>query len=216
MILIGRYRSPFTRRVAVTLRLLGIPYEHRPFTAWTHLDRVRAANPVGRVPALILDSGETLFDSTAILDYLDVLAGPERALVPAREPDRHQVLRIVACAMGALEKVVAALYERTMHPAEKVHEPWVQHNEDQARSALEWLEAIEPAPWLGGDAMTQADITTAVMLDFTRIVNPRLVNAQSYPRLDAHAARCNALPAFAETFPVNEVDQANPTLPDAK
>jgi glutathione S-transferase len=190
-------------------------YKHRPFTAWTHLDDIRAVNPVGRVPALILDSGETLFDSNAILDYLDVLAGPERALVPVREPHRHQVLRIVACAMGALEKVVAALYERTIHPADKVYEPWVKHNEDQARSALTWLEAIEPAPWLGGNAMTQADVTTAVMLDFTRIVNPRLVDMETYPRLNAHAARCNALSAFAETLPVNEVDQANPRLPGA-
>src|SRR5438067_8784017 len=105
MILIGRYRSPFTRRVAVSMRLFGLDYEHRPLTVWTHLDDVRRTNPVGRVPALILDSGETLFDSHAILDYLDELAGPRRALVPASEPERHRVLRIVACAMGALEKV---------------------------------------------------------------------------------------------------------------
>ena len=105
-------------------------------------ERGPASNPVGRVPSLILDSGETPFDSSAILDYLDTLAGPERALVPATEPQRHEVLRIVACALGVLEKVVAALYERTTHPSEKVHEPWIEHNEAQARSALVWLEAI--------------------------------------------------------------------------
>ena len=67
MVLIGRYRSPFTRRVAISMRLLGIAYEHRPHTAWRNLQEVRAVNPVGRVPALILDSGEGLFDSSAIL-----------------------------------------------------------------------------------------------------------------------------------------------------
>ena len=142
MILVGRYRSPFTRRVAIAMRLLGFEYEHRPYTAWSNLDQVRAVNPVGRVPALVLDSGETLFDSSAILDYLDQLAGPERALLPVQEPERHRVLRISACALGVLEKVVAALYERTMHPPEKVHAPWVQHNEAQARSGLEWLGAL--------------------------------------------------------------------------
>ena len=216
MTLIGRYRSPFTRRVAVTLKLLGITYEHRPFTAWTHLDEVRAFNPVGRVPALILDSGETLFDSYAILDYLDTLVGPERALVPTREPQRHQVLRIVAGAMGALEKIVAALYEQTMHPPEKVHAPWVKHNEDQGRSALQWLEttAEGASPWLNGSgSITQADVTTAVMVDFAAIVNPGIIGAPAYPRLRVHAARCNALPAFADTFPANGVDQANPVLP---
>jgi len=213
VILIGRYRSPFTRRVAIAMRLLGIAYEHRPHTTWRNLEQVRAVNPVGRIPALILDSGEALFDSSAILDYLDKIAGPARALVPPREPERHRVLRVVACALGALEKVVAALYEQTMHPAEKVHEPWVAHNENQALSALAWLAEIEPLSWLAGSTLTQADITTVVMIDFTRIVNPKLIPEGRYPGLDRLVTRCNALPAFAETRPTAEVDQANPALP---
>lgn len=213
MILIGRYRSPFTRRVAIAMRLLGFAYEHRPHTAWRNLKEVRAVNPVGRVPALVLDSGETLFDSSAILDYLDQLAGPERALIPPREPERHQALRVVACALGALEKVVAALYEQTMHPPEKVHQPWIAHNESQAVSALHWLEALAPSPWLVGPRLTQADITTVVMYDFTRIVNPALMPDGRFPSIDRLAARCSSLAAFSETRAISEVDQANPALP---
>jgi glutathione S-transferase len=213
VIVVGRYRSPFARRVAISMRLLGIPYEHRPHTAWSNLSEVRAVNPVGRVPALVLDSGETLFDSSAILDYVDQLAGADRALVPTREPDRHRVLRVTACALGVLEKVVAALYEVTMHPPEKVHAPWIEHNEGQARSGLEWLAAIEPSPWLAGERMTQADVTTVVMYDFTRIVNPRLIPDGLYPSLDALARRCADMPAFSATRPAAEVDQANPRLP---
>jgi glutathione S-transferase len=213
MILIGRYRSPFTRRVAIAMRLLGMDYEHRAQTAWRNLQDVRVANPVGRVPALILDSGESLFDSSAILDYLDHIAGPERALVPAREPERHQVLRVVACALGALEKVVAALYEQTMHPPEKVHQPWIAHNESQALSGLEWLAALASSSWLAGARLTQADITTVVLYDFTRIVNPGLIPHGRFPRIDELAARCSELPAFSETRPSGEVDQANPALP---
>lgn len=213
MILVGRYRSPFTRRVGISLRLLGIAYEHRPRTAWSNLKEVRDVNPVGRVPALILASGETLFDSSAILDYLDHVVGPARALVPAVEPERHCVLRFTACALGVLEKVVAALYERTMHPPEKVHAPWIAHNEDQARSGLQWLAAPAATPWLAGSALTQADITTVVMYDFTRIVNPDLVREGLYPRLDALAQRCATLPAFAHTQPVSAVDQPDPALP---
>jgi len=138
MILVGRYRSPFARRVAISLRCLGIAYEHRPVTAWTHLAEVRGLNPVGRIPALVLDSGEVLFDSSAILDYLDHRVGAARALVPMEEPRRHEVLRIV---------------------------------------------------------------------------DPALVAPAAYPRLAALAARCDALPAFAETLPVGGVDQANPALP---
>jgi len=170
-------------------------------------------NPVGRVPALVLDTGEVLFDSSAILDHLDQLAGPERALVPAHEPKRREVLRIVACALGALEKVVAALYEQTMHPPEKVHAPWVTHNESQALGGLKWLAALAPAPWLAGDRLTQADITTVVMYDFTRIVSPKLIPDGRFPSLDKLAARSTELPAFSQTLPVGEVDQANPALP---
>jgi glutathione S-transferase len=213
VILVGRYRSPFTRRVAISLRALGIGYEHRPITTWTHLDAVRALNPVGRIPALVLDSGEVLFDSAAILDYLDHLVGPERALVPLAEPERHEVLRVVHCAMGILEKVVAGLYERTMHQPEKVHEPWVRHNESQARSGLAWLEGRAGEGWLALGRLTQADISAVAMFDFTRIVNPALVADKSYPGIDALSRRCNALPAFAETQPNAAVDRADPALP---
>lgn len=215
MILVGRYRSPFSRRVAVSMRLLGLPYEHRPHTAWSHLDEVRKVNPVGRVPALVLDSGETLFDSSAILDHLDQLVGPQRALVPAGEPDRHRVLRITACALGVLEKVVAELYERTMRPPEKLHVPWAEHNLAQARSGLAWLESVAGDGWMVGDRLTQADITTVVMMDFTRLVNEGLLHEGACPRLDALARRCGDIAAFVDTRPVAAVDQANPALPAA-
>jgi glutathione S-transferase len=212
VILIGRYRSPFTRRVAISMRLLGFSYEHRAYTAWSNLSEVRAVNPVGRVPALILDSGEALFDSGAILDYLDRLVGPQSALVPAEEPERRRVLRIAACAMGVLEKVVAALYARTMYPPEKVHQPWIEHNQSQARCGLQWLDALEPAAALAGGALTQAEVTTMAMYDFTRLVNPQLVPDGAYPRLDALAAHCREIPAFRDTRPVSSADQADPTL----
>lgn len=215
MILVGRNRSPFSRRVAVTLRLLGLDYEHRPYTTWSNLKEVRDANPVGRVPALILDDGEALFDSSAILDYIDVLVGPERALVSPKDPERRDTMRIVACAMGALEKVVAALYAQTMYPPEKHHRPWIEHNKSQARSGLQWLDNQPEDRWFDGGKISQAEVTTAVMLDFTQIVLPDLLAGDRYPRLNALSARCHAIPAFRDTYPGDAVDQSNPTLPTA-
>jgi glutathione S-transferase len=213
MLLIGRNRSPFSRRVAVSLRILGLEYEHHAFTAWTHLGEVRKLNPVGRVPALVLDDGEVLFDSAAILDYLDGMVGPDRALIPALEPERRRVLRIVACAMGVLEKVVAVLYANTMYPPEKLHQPWVAHNEAQAASGLRWLNNLPNRKWLAGDRISQADVTTAVMLDFTRIVNPAMLEAEPYPRLESLLNECRPLRAFLETYPADDVDRSNPMLP---
>jgi len=215
MILYGRYRSPYTRRVAVTLKTYQLDYQHRPITAWTHLDELRRINPVGRIPALVLDSGEVLVESYAIIDYLDELVRPDQALIARSGPNRRQVQRIIACATGALDKIVHALYARTMYPPEKIHQPWIDHSEAQATSALQWLEAIDLGGWLVGESMTQADVTTVVMFDFARIVNPALVAPDRYPRLTALADRCGEMPQFAETRPVTAVDGTDPTLPGA-
>ena len=201
MILVGRYRSPFTRRVAITMRLLGLSYEHRPMTAWENLADVQTLNPVGRVPALILDDGEVLFDSAAILDHLDQLAGSARALVPASGPERRTVQRLVALALGVIEKDVAIVYERNMRPEEKQHTPWIERCAGQVSSGLAALDGIDPSPWLMGETITQADVTTGVMVDFIRLTNPDLLPARRYPNLGTLAAHCADLTAFAETTP---------------
>ena len=95
---------------------------------------------------------------------------------------------------------------------EKIHQPWIEHNENQARSGLQWLTSLPQSPALTGAAFTQADVTTIAMYDFTRIVNARLIPDGMYPRLDALAARCSEVPAFRDTRPVASVDQANPSL----
>ena len=75
MILIGQYDSSFVRRVGIALRLYDLPFEHRPWSVFGDADKVRALNPLGRVPILVLDGGEVLADSAAILDHLDEQAG---------------------------------------------------------------------------------------------------------------------------------------------
>lgn len=201
MILVGRYRSPFTRRVAVSLRLLGLPCEHRPLSAWDAFEEVRAVNPLARIPALILDDGEVLYDSNAIVDYIDQLVGPELALTPPSGAARRRVLRFVALALGVTDKVVAVVYEQAQHKPEQVSEGWIERCEKQARSGLAALESENPTLWLAGDRLTQADIATVVMYDFVRLVNPSLLSPGVYPCLDALAARCAELPAFRDTRP---------------
>ncbi len=83
VILIGQYDSPFVRRVAIALRLYGMPFEHRPWSVFGDADALAAYNPLKRVPTLVLDDGDVLIDSAIILDWLDEVAGPERALFPA-------------------------------------------------------------------------------------------------------------------------------------
>jgi glutathione S-transferase len=120
MLLIGVNRSPFTRRVAITLNIYGVPFEQRALSGFDNRAEVRASNPLGRIPALMLDSGETLIDSSAIIDYLDEVYGHDRPLTPRRGADRRAVLRVAAMMMGACEKCLHAAYERNRRPPEKL------------------------------------------------------------------------------------------------
>jgi glutathione S-transferase len=89
MQLIGVNRSPHTRRVAITLKLYGVPFEQRDLSGFGNRAEVRLANPLGRIPALVLDDGETLIDSAAIIDHLDQTYGGTQPLTPAAGPDRR-------------------------------------------------------------------------------------------------------------------------------
>ncbi len=201
MILIGRYLSPFTRRVAVSLMLLKLPFERRALTAWTDLDELRKLNPVGRVPALILDDGEMIFESSAILDEIDRMVGPERALLPADGLERRAALRMTAVALGIMDKAAAARYERVMRPEDKIHQPWIDHNIGQVMSGLEWLNAQFVAP---PETASQTVISSVVAYDFLEFAMSDLVDLGRFSTLRDLALRCRELPAFRETRP--EID----------
>lgn len=202
MILIGRYLSPFTRRVAVSLHVLGLPFERRALSAWQNLEELRRLNPVGRVPALILDDGEMIFESGAILDEIDRMVGLDRALLPGGTA-RREALRITSVALGVMDKAAAARYERVMRPEEKIHQPWIDHNVGQVLSGLAWLDdhfAGTPLP----PVMSQPVISTVIAYDFLAFAMTEMVDLKPFTNLRALSKACADLPAFAETRP--EID----------
>lgn len=164
MLLIGVNRSPYTRRVAITLHAYGMTYEQKALSGFDQRDEVRTSNPLGRIPALVLDSGEALLDSAAIIDHLDELHGREHSLTPASGPERRAVLNVAAMMMGACDKLLQGAYERNRKPAEKVHQPWIDDCLAQAAHALEAVDAMtEPgAPYLLFGRLTQADVTAFI------------------------------------------------------
>ncbi|WP_306225693.1 glutathione S-transferase family protein [Bosea beijingensis] len=199
MILIGQYDSPFVRRVGITLALYRLPFEHRPWSVFADGEKVRAFNPLMRVPTLVLDDGEVLIDSAGMIDALDDLAGPERALCPRSGPLRRQTLSVVALAMGAAEKAVSLFYELRLH--EQVSAVWAERCSGQILSALAALErdrAGRNTPYWFGETLGHADIAAAVALRFITEAHPGLVDPAAIPTLAAHAAGLEALPVFAE------------------
>jgi glutathione S-transferase len=201
MILIGMFDSPFVRRVAVSLRLLEVPFEHRNWSAYRDFELIRQFNPLGRVPALVLPDGEALVDSNAILDFLDDSAGPGRALLPRSGVERRRALHIIALALGAADKGILLLEDTLFRPRAKSYEPRIDRFRSQMHGALaeiDRLAQMQIDEWMVAGRMTQADITLTCVFGF---LCDALQLGQSwvlYPGLTALSARCEGLPAFRE------------------
>jgi glutathione S-transferase len=202
MILIGQYDSPFVRRVAIAMRLYGLAFEHRPWSTFGDGDRIAAFNPLRRVPTLVLDDGEALLESTAILDYLDELVGPEQAMIAGHGPQRRRALWICALATGLADKAVSLLYEHVLRK-DRQSQIWVERCHRQIGDVLDVLErerAAVTSPFWFGLRIGHADIALACALRFTGEAHPDLFDAARHPALADHAARCEALPVFAEVL----------------
>ena len=196
MILIGQYDSPFVRRVAIALHHYGLPFERRLLSVFQDFAAMLAVNPLGKVPALVLDDGEALYDSRAIIEHLESLASPDRRLTPADSALAREMLRVEAVAIGLAEK----LYERGIEFARRApgtQDPaWIERLERQIESALLWLEEQAATPWVIGAAMTRADLALVTAATFAAEKQPQLYKADSRPGIEAHRQRCEALPVF--------------------
>jgi glutathione S-transferase len=199
MFLIGQYDSPFVRRVAIAMRLYGISFDHKPWSTFGDADKIAPHNPLRRVPTLVLDSGEALIESTAILDYLDETVGPDKAMLPARGEARRRQLRLCALATGLGDKAVSLVYERVLRKEQL--KLWVERCEAQIGGVLSVLEqerAAVKTPYLFGERIGHADVAVACVLRFTGEAHASLFPPSRYPALTAHTARCEALAPFQE------------------
>jgi glutathione S-transferase len=199
MILIGMFDSPFVRRVAVSMNLLQMSFEHRNWSVGKDFELIRQFNPLGRVPALVLTDGDTLIESATILDFLDETAGSERALLPRSGEPRREALRIIAIAVGGAEKGVLQVYETAFRPPEKRYRPWVERCHTQTHAALAELDRlcqVRGGEWLIGNRITQADVTASCAYTFLSDALDINRDAVMYPALSALAGRCEALPEF--------------------
>jgi glutathione S-transferase len=191
--------SPFVRKIRIAASLLGLEREIAIEIADTMnaSDTVRQQNPLGKIPALVLEDGMVLFDSRVILDYLDHRAGGGK-IVPKDAAARFAALRLQALADGIMDASILVIYEGRWRPAER-HEPkWLEHQAGKVTRALASLEvappAIDPLPNIGQIALACALGYRDFRFAGTwRKDHPRLV-----AWLDQFAAQ---VPAFAATKP---------------
>jgi glutathione S-transferase len=190
MKLIGMLDSPYVRRVAISLQLLGLSFEHESLSVFRNFDAFSAVNPVVKAPTLVCDDGTVLMDSTLIIQYAEALAG--RSLLPSDPNALAHALRVLGLALAATDKAVQIIYERGLRPADKQHQPWLDRVRGQllaACDALEQQSSFSP--------LNQAGLSTAVAWEFIQQTLPDVVPAVRYPQLAAFSRAAELLPAFA-------------------
>ena len=203
MKLIGIYLSPFVRRVAVSLNILKILFELEEVFVFGEPEVVRRYNPLVRIPILVLDDGANLVESGAILDEIDYMVAPELRLTPSSNPLRRRVAQTAAIALASAEKAQWAFYEDRVRPVEKIHAPWIEHNDRQVLGGFGQLNEvaaqIDHREWIAGTpTISQADVTTTVAFTFANLSRPHLQLAERFPHLSGFAGRCESLPAFLD------------------
>ena len=193
--------SPYVRRVAVSMKLMNLAFDHQQVSVFRHFDRFAEINPVVKAPTLVCDDGTVLMDSNLILEYLEAVAPPGKGLMPGAVERKREALRLTGLAMAAAEKCVQIVYERDHRPMDKQFAPWMERVVGQANTAFDELEraARYVRPWLQGPTVTTADVAVACAWRFGQFYNEREVPVGRYPGLVEFSARAEALPAFAST-----------------
>lgn len=202
MQLIGMLDSPYVRRTAVALQLLGLRFEHRPLSVFRTFEAFGRINPVVKAPTLVCDDGTVLMDSTLIIEYAQALAlaqdASARRLWPAHPTALARALHIAGLALAACEKSVQIVYEHQLRPPEKQHAPWLERVGGQLRAACLELETACRCDPLAARTVdiNLAGVTTAVAWHFMMQMVPDAIPSAACPTLAAYSAQVEQLPAF--------------------
>lgn len=194
--LIGFMDSPFVRRVGVSAKFLGVPFEHKELSIFRNYDEFRKINPLVKVPTVICEDGELLVESTLIIDHLETISG--NTLMPDDSSDRIAALGFIGTALVAMEKVAQLIYEIKLRPEELQQARWIERLEQQLTAATTVMEqsVSDGGSWYFGEDISQADISVAIAWRFVQHVVPKTVLAEKFPGLVKFSTRAEDLPEF--------------------
>jgi glutathione S-transferase len=200
MKLIGSLTSPYVRKARVVLAEKKIEYTFEPEDPWNEISRVPDANPLGKVPVLVLEDASTLFDSRVIVEFLDSVS-PISRLIPPNNREKIEVKRWEALADGVLDAAVAVVLERR-RPSKQRSEATIKRQMDKIERGLAVMSRdLADLPWCTGNAFTLADIACGVALGYLDFRHGTVDWRVRHPNLARLAARLAERPSFADTAP---------------
>jgi len=199
MKLVGSQTSPYVRKVRVMLAEKKLACEFAEDNVWSEATTVTAANPLTKVPVLLLDDGTALYDSSVITDYLDPIGAP--SFLPASGIARALVKRNESLGDGITDAGIAIFLERKRTP-EKQDTAWLARQRGKIDAGIAALSSeLGARPYLRGENVTLGDIACGCGLFWLEFRLPEIAWRAQYPNLGAWAARLEARPSFAATKP---------------
>lgn len=206
MKLIGSLTSPYVRKVRVVMAEKKLDFQLVLQDPWNTGD-VLKANPLGKVPCLVMEGGEAVFDSRVIVEYLDTLS-PVGKLIPASGRERVEVRTWEALADGLLDASIAARLEATWAGREPQQrcQAWIDRQMSRVDSALEAMsQGLGDKHWCAGNSFTLADIATGCALAYLDFRFPQLDWRAASPNLGRLYEKVAARASFVETAPPQPV-----------
>mgnify|MGYP000692213954 FL=1 len=201
MKLIGSLTSPYVRKVRIVFLEKKVDVDLELENVWAADTKIALNNPLGKVPCLILDDGEAIYDSRVIAEYVDTLS-PVGKLIPAGSRERASVKTWEALADGVDDAGILARLEVTLRPTEQQSSEWLERQMGKIDAALAQMSReLGDNAWCHGNQMTLADIAVGCALGYMLFRFPNIAWQAQYPNLDALYQKLMQRPSFAETAP---------------
>ena len=201
MKLIGSLTSPYVRKVRIVFLEKKVDVDLELENVWAADTKIALNNPLGKVPCLILDDGEAIYDSRVIAEYVDTLS-PVGKLIPAGSRERATVKTWEALADGVDDAGILARLEVTLRPTEQQSSEWLERQMGKINAALAQMSReLGDNAWCHGNQMTLADIAVGCALGYMLFRFPNVAWQAQYPNLDALYQKLMQRPSFAETAP---------------
>ncbi|MDT7834366.1 glutathione S-transferase family protein [Aquabacterium sp. OR-4] len=201
MKLIGSLTSPYVRKVRIVMAEKKLDYQLVLEDVWGQ-EAILASNPLGKVPCLIMEGGEAVFDSRVIVEYVDTLS-PVGKLIPPSGRERVEVRTWEALADGVCDAAILARLEATWAPREGLRsEAWIERQMSRVHSALKAMSlGLGDKPWCSGNHLTLADVSVGVALAYLDFRFAHIDWRTDYPNLARLALKLAARPSFIDTAP---------------
>ena len=203
MKLIGSPASPYARKVRVVMAEKKLDYQYVIEDVWAVDSTIAESNPLGKVPCLVMEGGEAVFDSRVIVEYLDTLS-PVGKLIPALGRERAEVKTWEALADGLLDAALTARMEVIFKGRTEAQrcQPWIDRQMDKINAALQAMSVgLADKPFCSGIHFSLSDVAVGCALGYLDFRFPQLAWRDTYPNLHKLHEKLALRPSFIETAP---------------